>query len=87
MVRDPATKYSEPYAATTGLKNALITGTCRLYYGTRRGRADARFAGDARRGGRGAFPGPRILVAGTPLSIPAVTPTTPSAWAPNLPMR
>ncbi len=64
------TKYSEPYAATTGLKNALITA--RAGFTTVRDAGGPMLASLAMRDAvaEGAFPGPRILVAGTPLSIP-----------------
>ena len=63
-------KFSEPYAATTGLKNALITA--RAGFTTVRDAGGPLLASLAMRDAvaEGAFPGPRILVAGTPLSIP-----------------
>ncbi len=63
------TKYSEPYAATTGLKNALITA--RAGFTTVRDAGGPTLASLAMRDAvaEGAFPGPRILVAGTPFSI------------------
>lgn len=63
------TKYSEPYAATTGLKNALITA--RAGFTTLRDAGGPTLASLAMRDAidEGAFPGPRILVATTPLSI------------------
>ena len=62
-------KYSEPYAAVTGLKNALITA--RAGFTTVRDAGGPILASLAMRDAvaEGAFPGPRILVAGTPLSI------------------
>lgn len=62
-------KYSEPYAAVTGLKNALITA--RAGFTTVRDAGGPTLASLAMRDAvaEGAFPGPRILVAGTPLSI------------------
>ena len=62
-------KFSEPYAATTGLKNALITA--RAGFTTVRDAGGPTLASLAMRDAvaEGAFPGPRILVAGTPLSI------------------
>lgn len=63
------TRFSEPYAATTGLKNALITA--RAGFTTVRDAGGPMLASLAMRDAvaEGAFPGPRILVAGTPLSI------------------
>ena len=63
------TKYSEPYAATTGLKNALITA--RAGFTTVRDAGGPMLASLAMRDAieEGSFPGPRILVAGTTLSI------------------
>ncbi|QXQ06644.1 amidohydrolase family protein [Sphingosinicellaceae bacterium] len=63
-------KFSEPYAATIGLKNALITA--RAGFTTVRDAGGPLLASLAMRDAveEGAFPGPRILVAGTPLSIP-----------------
>jgi imidazolonepropionase-like amidohydrolase len=63
------TKYSEPYAATTGLKNALITA--RAGFTTLRDAGGPMLASLAMRDAiaEGNFPGPRILVAGTALSI------------------
>ena len=62
-------KYSEPYAAATGLKNALITA--RAGFTTVRDAGGPILASLAVRDAvaEGSFPGPRILVAGTPLSI------------------
>jgi len=62
-------KYSEPYAAATGLKNALITA--RAGFTTVRDAGGPVLASLAMRDAvaEGSFPGPRILVAGTPLSI------------------
>ena len=62
-------KFSEPYAATTGLKNALITA--RAGFTTVRDAGGPTLASLAMRDAvaEGSFPGPRILVAGTPLSI------------------
>ena len=62
-------KYSEPYAATTGLKNALITA--RAGFTTVRDAGGPTLASLAMRDAvaEGNFPGPRILVAGDPLSI------------------
>ncbi len=62
-------KFSEPYAATTGLKNALITA--RAGFTTVRDAGGPTLASLAMRDAvaEGAFPGPRILVAGTPFSI------------------
>lgn len=62
-------KYSEPYAAATGLKNALITA--RAGFTTVRDAGGGTLASLAMRDAvaEGSFPGPRILVAGTPLSI------------------
>ena len=62
-------KFSEPYAATTGLKNALITA--RAGFTTVRDAGGPMLASLAMRDAvaEAAFPGPRILVAGTPLSI------------------
>ncbi len=62
-------KFSEPYAATTGLKNALITA--RAGFTTVRDAGGPTLASLAMRDAvaEGAFPGPRILVAGAPLSI------------------
>ncbi len=63
------TKYSEPYAAATGLKNALITA--RAGFTTVRDAGGPMLASLAMRDAieEGSFPGPRILVAGTTLSI------------------
>jgi imidazolonepropionase-like amidohydrolase len=62
-------KYSEPYAATLGLKNALVMA--RAGFTTVRdlgGPLNASLAmRDAIKDGN--FPGPRVLVAGTPLSM------------------
>ena len=41
------TKFSEPYAATTGLKKRADHRACRIYDGARCWRPDARLAGDA----------------------------------------
>ncbi len=62
-------KYSEPYAAATGLKNALITA--RAGFTTVRDAGGGTLASLAMRDAvaEGSFPGPRILVAGTPFSI------------------
>lgn len=62
-------KYSEPYAAATGIKNALITA--RAGFTTVRDAGGSTLASLAMRDAvaDGSFPGPRILVAGTPLSI------------------
>ncbi len=62
-------KFSEPYAAATGLKNALITA--RAGFTTVRDAGGPILASLAMRDAvaEGSFPGPRILVAGTPLSI------------------
>ncbi len=62
-------KYSEPYAAATGIKNALITA--RAGFTTVRDAGGPTLASLAMRDAvaEGSFPGPRILVAGTPLSI------------------
>ncbi len=62
-------KFSEPYAAATGLKNALITA--RAGFTTVRDAGGPTLASLAMRDAvaEGSFPGPRILVAGTPLSI------------------
>ena len=62
-------KFSEPYAAATGLKNALITA--RAGFTTVRDAGGPTLASLAMRDAvaEGAFPGPRILVAGLPLSI------------------
>ncbi len=62
-------KYSEPYAATVGLKNALITA--RAGFTTVRDLGGAPLAALAMRDAirEGAFPGPRIQVAGPGLSI------------------
>lgn len=62
-------KFSEPYAAVTGLKNALITA--RAGFTTVRDAGGPILASLAMRDAvaEGAFPGPRILVAGTTLSI------------------
>ncbi len=64
------TKYSEPYAATTGLKNALITA--RAGFTTVRDAGGPLLASLAMRDAvnEGSFPGPRILVAGNAFSIP-----------------
>lgn len=63
------TKYSEPYAAVTGLKNALITA--RAGFTTVRDAGGPALASLAMRDAinDGSFPGPRILVAGTAFSI------------------
>jgi len=63
------TKYSEPYAAATGLKNALITA--RAGFTTVRDAGGPMLASLAMRDAikDGSFPGPRILAAGTTLSI------------------
>ena len=63
------TKYSEPYAATTGLKNALITA--RAGFTTLRDAGGPPLASLAMRDAirDGNFPGPRILVATDALSI------------------
>ena len=62
-------KFSEPYAAATGLKNALITA--RAGFTTVRDAGGPVLASLAMRDAvaEGSFPGPRILVAGTPFSI------------------
>lgn len=62
-------KYSESYAATTGLKNAAIT--VRAGFTTVRDLGGAPEASIAMRDAvqEGSFPGPRILVAGPALSI------------------
>jgi imidazolonepropionase-like amidohydrolase len=62
-------KYSEPYLATTGLKNALITA--RAGFTTVRDAGGPTLASLAVRDAldEGSFPGPRLLVAGDPLSI------------------
>ncbi len=62
-------KYSEPYAAATGLKNALITA--RAGFTTVRDAGGGILASLAMRDAvrEGNFPGPRILVAGNALSI------------------
>lgn len=62
-------KFSEPYAAATGIKNALITA--RAGFTTVRDAGGPTLASLAMRDAvaEGSFPGPRILVAGTPLSI------------------
>ncbi|WP_404372418.1 amidohydrolase family protein [Sphingomonas sp. MMS24-J45] len=62
-------KYSEPYAATVGLKNALITA--RAGFTTVRDLGGGAQASVAMRDAvkEGSFPGPRILVSGPPLSI------------------
>ncbi len=62
-------KFSEPYAATTGLKNALITA--RAGFTTVRDAGGPALASIAMRDAiaEGSFLGPRILVAGDPLSI------------------
>lgn len=63
------TKYSEPYAATVGLKNALITA--RAGFTTVRDLGGAANASLAVRDAiaDGSFPGPRVLVSGPALSI------------------
>ncbi len=63
------TKYSEPYSVTVGLKNALITA--RAGFTTVRDAGGPMLASLAMRDAvtEGSFPGPRILVAGTTLSI------------------
>lgn len=63
------TKYSEPYAATVGLKNALVTA--RAGFTTVRDLGGAANASLAVRDAiaDGSFPGPRVLVAGPALSI------------------
>ena len=63
------TKYSEPYATATGLKNALITA--RAGFTTLRDAGGPPLASLAMRDAinEGSFPGPRLLVATTPLSI------------------
>jgi imidazolonepropionase-like amidohydrolase len=63
------TKYSEPYATAVGLKNALITA--RAGFTTVRDAGGPMLASLAMRDAvaEGSFPGPRILVAGTTLSI------------------
>ena len=63
------TKYSEPYAAATGLKNALITA--RAGFTTLRDAGGPPLASLAMRDAinEGSFPGPRILVATNALSI------------------
>jgi imidazolonepropionase-like amidohydrolase len=62
-------KYSEPYAATLGLKNALVMA--RAGFTTVRDLGSPGVAGittrDAIRDGN--FPGPRVLVSGPPLSM------------------
>lgn len=62
-------KFSEPYAAATGLKNALITA--RAGFTTVRDAGGPILASLAVRDAiaDGSFPGPRVRVAGTPLSI------------------
>jgi len=62
-------KFSEPYAAATGLKNALITA--RAGFITVRDAGGPVLASLAVRDAiaEGAFPGPRVLVAGTAFSI------------------
>lgn len=62
-------KYSEPYAAATGIKNALITA--RAGFTTLRDLGGPTLASLAMRDAirDGSFPGPRIQVAGTPLSM------------------
>ena len=62
-------KFSEPYAAVTGVKNALITA--RAGFTTVRDAGGPTLASLAMRDAvaEGSFPGPRILVAGAPLSI------------------
>ena len=62
-------KFSEPYATATGLKNALITA--RAGFTTVRDAGGPILASLAVRDAiaEGSFPGPRVLVAGTPLSI------------------
>lgn len=62
-------KYSESYAATTGLKNALVTA--RAGFTTVRDLGGPPEASIAMRDAvkEGSFPGPRILVAGPALSI------------------
>ena len=62
-------KFSEPYAAATGLKNALITA--RAGFTTVRDAGGPVLASLAVRDAiaEGAFPGPRVLVAGTAFSI------------------
>ncbi len=63
------TKYSEPYATTVGLRNALVTA--RAGFTTLRDLGGGPLATTAMRDAinEGSFPGPRILVAGPPLSI------------------
>jgi len=62
-------KFSEPYQAATGLKNALITA--RAGFTTVRDAGGPTLASLAVRDAvaEGSFPGPRMLVAGDPLSI------------------
>jgi imidazolonepropionase-like amidohydrolase len=62
-------KYSEPYAATVGLKNALVMA--RAGFTTVRDLGSPGVAGIATRDAirDGSFPGPRVLVSGPPLSM------------------
>jgi imidazolonepropionase-like amidohydrolase len=62
-------KYSEPYAATVGLKNALVMA--RAGFTTVRDVGSPGVAGIATRDAirEGSFPGPRIQVSGPPLSM------------------
>src|SRR4051794_6923779 len=62
-------KYSEPYAAITGLKNALVMA--RAGFTTVRDLGSPGVAGIATRDAirDGTFPGPRVLVSGPPLSM------------------
>lgn len=63
------TKYSEPYAATVGLKNALAMA--RAGFTTVRDLGSPGVAGLATRDAlrEGSFPGPRLLVSGPALSV------------------
>jgi imidazolonepropionase-like amidohydrolase len=62
-------KFSEPYAATVGLKNALVMA--RAGFTTVRDLGSPGVAGIAARDAirDGSFPGPRVLVSGPPLSM------------------
>ncbi len=62
-------KYSDPYAATVGLKNALVMA--RAGFTTVRDLGSPGVAGIATRDAirDGSFPGPRVLVSGPPLSM------------------
>lgn len=77
-------KFSEPYAAATGLKNALITA--RAGFTTVRDAGGPILASLAMRDAvaEGSFPGPRILVAGTPLSISGGHADSAVGFAPEL---